>query len=436
MTQIRTRAGVPGRARIAFALCGLLAGFATAATTGFEAVPDKSPGDLLTADMVSGTNFHVVDPVHGDGLMNHFVIDSRFGKFTAYGKGALAGRIREIGALTELAKKTNAELLAGGVTQGVESEVKTVTAVVTHPVGTVTGIPKGVAHLFHGYTARAQEVGAQLQNTPSSGSAGGSSTVQGNINKGEKAAKSYAEKYLGVTAAERGWYKKLGVDPYTDNQVLREAIRKDARIEAAGSFGVKFAGIPAIPGIGIAQRAMDSIYNEDPAAIRERTRKTLSGYGLSAMEIDDWQNTKYLSPTRQVLLLTAAEELKGVGGVAELFRHSTGLDSDEEADLYLRSAGLLVLAHKSSALKAIVPGVRLPTAERADGTLVVCGAFEAVYYTESVSQAEEALRTALPPQKEGVAREVWLEGTISERARAELKNRGWQLHEVSGSAAH
>jgi hypothetical protein len=431
-----------GAMRIPLGLLVCAVGCAAAATGNeFETVPGRPASDLLPAAMVSGVNFHVVDPVQGDGLMNHFVVDSRFGTFTAYGREALASRIREVAALTELAKKSNADLLAGGVTSGVESEVKTVAGVVTHPVGTVTGIPKGVAHLFHGYTARAQEAGAQLQNAGGSAGAAGGRTVSDDVSKGEKAARSYADRYLGVTSAERGWYKKLGVDPYTDNQVLRDAIRKDAKIEAAGSFGVKFAGIPAIPGIGIAQRAMDSIYNEDPAAIRQRTRKTLEGYGLSAGETESWLNTKYLSPTRQLLLLTVAAELKGVAGLAELFRHSSDLASDEEAQVYLQSAGLLVVAHKAKPLKAIVPGVRLPTAELPDGSLVVCGAFEAVYYTAGVAQAEEALRRALPPQREGVGREVWLEGTVSDRARAELKDRAWVLHEVidtatPGGAAH
>jgi hypothetical protein len=408
----------------------LLAGASAAVTKGFETVPDQSVSQLLPAAMVAGTNFHVVDPVHGDGLMYPFVVDSRFGKFDAYGRLALAKRIGEVAALTELAKKSDVQLVAGGVEHGVESEVKTAVGVVKNPIGTVTGIPKGIAHLFHGYTAQSQEALASAKNSAnSSGSTG--DTARSDVKKGEDAAKRYGERYLGITAAERGWYKRLGVDPYTDNRVLHDAIRKAAKTEAVGSFGVKFAGLPAIPGIAITQRAVDAIYNEDPAAIRERTRKTLASYGVSATEIEAWLNNPVLSPTRQVLLLSAAEALNGVGGRAELFRHSLDLTSDAEAQVYLRSAGLLVLAHKNHPLKAIVPGVRLPSAEFADGRLVICGAFESIYWTEDVAKAEEQLRTSLPPQREGLGRELWIAGTLSNRAREALGRRGWDLHEVA-----
>lgn len=413
---------------------GLLLAASPTAPEGFETVPDRPPAELLPSSMVSGSNFHVIDPVHGDGLMYRFVVESRFGTFEAYGRLALAKRVGEVAALTELANKTDIELAAGGVEQGVAAEVNTAVGVVKNPVGTIGGIPRGIAHLFHGYTAQAQEAAAEVQH--SSKSAAGAGGAPGDeLRKGERATRRYAERYLGVTGAERGLYKRLGVDPYTDNKVLRDAIHKAARTEAVGSLGVKFAGLPAIPGIGITQRAVDAIYNEDPAVIRQRMRKSLAGYGLSAGEGEAWLNSPVMSPTRQVLLLSTAEALDKVGGRAELFRHSIDLTSDDEAQVYLRSAGLLVLAHKSHPLRAIIPGVRLPSAELADGRVVVCAAFEAVYWTEDVAKSEEQLDRLLPPQRNEVTRELWIAGAISERARAALRTRGWNLREVADAEA-
>jgi hypothetical protein len=410
------------------AACVCLMG--AAAGDDFEQVPDRAPAELLPAAMVSGTNFHVVDPVHGDGLMNHFVLDSRFGSFDAYGRAALAVRIHEVAALTELSKTSDVAVAAGGVVQGVESEVKTATGVVTHPVQTVSGIPKGIAHLFSGYKARGEEVAAEAKSSvQSSGSGGGRSAASVGA-KGEQAARSYAERYLGVTAAERDYYRKLGVDPYTDNKVLRDTIRRDARIAAGAGFGLKFVGLPGIPGIGIAEHAVDAIYNEDPAVIRERTRATLAGFGLSATEIESFMNAPLLSPTRQLLLLSAAQALDGVAQRAELFRHAIGLTSDEEVQVYLRSAGLLARAHAGQPVASIVPGLRLPAALRADGNVVVCGAFEAVYWTEDVSRLDGQLRAALPIAPAGAKRELWVAGTLSERARRAGQDLGWDVHEV------
>jgi hypothetical protein len=410
----------------------------------FESVPDRTPGELLPPAMVSGPGYKVVDPVHGDGLMNHFVLDSRFGRFDAYGRAALAIRIREVAALTELAATSDVQVAAGGVVQGVESQVKTAAGVVTHPVQTVTGIPKGIAHLFGGYQARAQEAAAEAKSAVDSARSDGSAAsgaapstgarIAAAGRKGEKAARSYAERYLGVTAAERDYYHKLGVDPYTDNRVLRAAIRHAARIAAGAGFGVRFVGLPAIPGIGIAQRTVDAIYNEDPAVIRERTRKALVGFGLSELEIEGFMNAPLLSPTRQLVLLSAVEALGGVAQRGELLRHAIGLTSDEEVQVYLRSAGLLARVHASYPLTAVMAGLRLPAALRAGGGVVVCGAFESVYWTEDVSQLERQLWTALPPHTP-LGRELWITGTLSRRAQRAAQDLGWELHPAPDEAS-
>jgi hypothetical protein len=40
----------------------------------------RRPAGSVAAAMVSGENFHVADPVHGDGLMNCFVLESHYGR--------------------------------------------------------------------------------------------------------------------------------------------------------------------------------------------------------------------------------------------------------------------------------------------------------------------------------------------------------------------
>jgi hypothetical protein len=399
----------------------------------FDTVPDRTAAALLPPQLASGPDFHVVDPVQGDGLMNRFVLQSRFGTFRAYGRQALAVRVQEVAALRELARTSDVAIGAGGVVQGVESEVKTAAGVVTHPVETVAGIPKGIAHLFGGYRARGEEAAADAKKDLSSARAGaadgggGGAGIAHAADQGAHAAKSYAEHYLGVTAAERDYYRKLGVDPYTDNQVLRDTVRHAARIRAAAGFSMKFVGLPGIPGIGLTQRAVDAIYEEDPAVIRLRTRATLAGFGLTAAETDAFLNAPLLSPTRQVLLLADAVSLAGVAGRGELFRHSLGLTAPEEVEVYLASVAILVKAHASEPVAAIVSGVRLPAALRADGRLIVCGAFESIYWTAQVAQLEAQLEAALPAQPPPAAREWWIAGSLSDRARAALESRGWEL---------
>ncbi len=213
---------------------------------------------------------------------------------------------------------------------------------------------------------------------------------------------------------------------------MRGAIHKKAKVEAAAGFGMRFVGVPGIAQIGDVRRAMDAIYKEDPATIRARDRVTLGGYGLTAEEISRWQNTPVLSPTRQMLLMQAAKSLAGVAGLGELFRHAFGIDGDLEAQVYLQSVLLLAAVHEREPVTAIMAGVRLPAARRSNGRVVVCGAFDAVFWTAGVADGEAKIRQTLA-QAGVTGRELWLGGQVSDRARTELQRLGWEVHEGAGA---
>jgi hypothetical protein len=405
----------------------MLAAFSAVAAwaADFETPPAESAATSLTPDMVSGPNFHIVEPVAVDGLMHHYVIESHFGTFAAYGQAALKIRLREVAALTQISKTTDIDVISKSVSRHVETDAKTMGRVVTNPVGTVTGIPKGIGHLFSGYKAQANE----LKEKSKSHGTNGSSSIAHDATAN---AKRYADRYLGVSAAERRYYQQLGVDPYTNNEVLRKAVHHLAKVDAAANLGMHFVGIPGVPYLGDVKRAMDAIYNEDPAVLRARQRAALASYGLSADEISHFENTLLLSPTRQSLLAEAAKSLDGVVGRDELFRHAVSLTSDVEMQVFLQSTGLLVSLHAHRPVARILAGLRLPTAQFADERIAVLGAFDSVYWTEDVAGYESALHALLPEASKGL--EIWVSGTISPGARVELTKRGWDVHDKANEA--
>src|ERR1700728_1633634 len=335
----------------------------------FETPPEEPAAASLPAELASGPNFHVDEPVAADGLMHHYVVDSHFGVFPAYGREALKIRVREVAALTQIAKTSDVDVVTSTVSRRVKSDAKTLTQVATNPVKTVVGIPKGIGHLFSGYKAQANEL------SDSAKKQGGSSGTSNVAQDAKSNATKYADRYLGESAAERRYYQQLGVDPYTNNAVLRKAVRHIAKIDAATNLGMHFVGVPGVPYLGDVRRAMDAIYTEDPAVLRARQRTTLAGYGLSPEEITRFENTLLLSPTRQALLAEVAKSLDGVAGRDELFRHAMSVTSEEEVQVFLQSAGLLVRLHARRPVTRIVAGLRLPTAQFGDGRIVVLGAF-------------------------------------------------------------
>jgi hypothetical protein len=397
---------------------------ASARASDFEIPPQEPAATSLPAGLVSGPNFHIREPVESDGLMHRYVVDSKFGMFPAYGQETLKIRIREVAALTQISKTTAIDVLNKSVEASVRSDVKTVSQVATNPVKTIVGIPKGVGHLFNGYKAQGNEfVSDQQSHTGANRKPDIGTTAKNDAAK-------YADRYLGVSAAERRYYKELGVDPYTDNAALRKAVTHLAKVNAAVNVGMHF--VPGLPYLGDVRRAMDAIYNEDPAVLRARQRVTLTGYGLSSDEIRRFENTLLLSPTRQALLEEAAKRLDGVAGRDELFRHAMSVTSEEEMQVFLMSAGMLAALHAQHPVARILSGLRLPSAQTGGGGIIVPGVFDSVYWTEQVAGYEATLHAALPEGAKDL--QIWVSGDVSPRARNELTMRGWTVHDRAALA--
>src|SRR4029077_8229284 len=77
----------------------------------FETPGDEPPDASLTPTQVAGEGFHIQNPVHSDGLMHHYIVESRFGVFPPYGPDALAVRLRELPALTTIARTSETDVV-------------------------------------------------------------------------------------------------------------------------------------------------------------------------------------------------------------------------------------------------------------------------------------------------------------------------------------
>ena len=114
----------------------LLGAALTASADDFEIPVDESPAESLPPTQVMGENFHVQDPVHSDGLMHHYVVDSRFGVFHAYGHDALTVRLREVAALTTIARTSDANVVLQSVSRGIQDDARAALQVAKNPIGT------------------------------------------------------------------------------------------------------------------------------------------------------------------------------------------------------------------------------------------------------------------------------------------------------------
>ncbi len=143
----------------------------------------------------------------------------------------LAVRVQEIGALAELDEVSKAEVFAESALSAALRPVTAVADFAERPGETIAGIGKGLGRMWKRVKRTAGEVKEDLEGPDGEeGKEGGSGESEA-----AAAAKKYANQYFGVTGAERKWAQKLGVDPYSTNEVLRKGIREVARVDAVGS---------------------------------------------------------------------------------------------------------------------------------------------------------------------------------------------------------
>ena len=99
---------------------------------------------MLSPDLATGPYHRVLNPIMADGYMLHFTVESTFGSFEVTGLGALRKLVRELSAIAELKKIKNTEAWGKQVKNSATGSLQFVGKMITSPVDTVSGLPKGV----------------------------------------------------------------------------------------------------------------------------------------------------------------------------------------------------------------------------------------------------------------------------------------------------
>ena len=340
---------------VAAALVGTIPG------AGVRGAELESPGPLradryLAPEQMSGPDWKVAPEATTDGFGVDYTVTSRFGSFPAHGRTQVAMRIREIQALAQLETVSKSDVFVDAVKRSATAPLVLVASAAAAPVETLKGVPSGVGRWlkktsfqvkegYHDAKQGYQEVKQATAGSGESGDGGGASKAQ-LAAKGKDEATKVALDYLKISGAELGWYARLGVDPYTDNQLLRDAVKSVARVEGLTSFGMKFVGLPGIPGAREIRKTMDLVWKTDPWELRLQNRKKLLAAGLSEETARAFEDNPYLSLSQQTALLGALDELAGVAGRQHVISRAIGVESREEGSVLLSSTALTVRLHR------------------------------------------------------------------------------------------
>jgi hypothetical protein len=389
--------------------------------------------------MQRGESFVVRDPVHNDGFMNHYIVDSDYGQLQAYGTPALAKLIQEIGALDQLEEISKSEVFVDSVKKSATGQVDAVKDFADKPVETMKGVPGGLKKSFRKYKRDAKEgyetakdvtgVGDEDDEAGDGEEDSASTDAKEVAEKTGEAAEAYAKKWFGVGRAERQWHEKMGTDPYTTNQALRKRIKELSKVDAAASTGMRFVPIPRIPGASELRALNQMVWSVDPRELREQNIKRLMEAGVEEELLEEFMNNPWFSPSAQTVLLTAIQEMDGVEGRPTLLEMAATVESAEEAQFDLANIVFLSAYHRSiKPLARVHPG-RVAVAITQEGDMLKVVSVDYAFWQEDLAGAITAFIDSVAGEP-AASREAWLRGKASTRFQQELRERGWTVREA------
>lgn len=399
----------------------------------FEDPPTLLASEVLPQDLLEGEYHRVRDRVESDGYLNRYVVDTDFGEFEVTSTAKLRERVREFAALAELQRVSKTGVFAEAALDAGLSPARSIVTFAKDPVGTVTGVPAGIGRLF---VRVSRGVGSVTQG----GAADGEDDVEycadrypdeaereACVERRERVARerSLWERYFGTTDAERRWHQELGTDPYTTNDVLFSAVKSVSWADRLGRFGVRFVGIPSIPGVGYISTATDLVWSEDPYELRNHNETLLVEMGIDEETVSEVLGNPWLSPTMQTLLISALLSLEDVPGRHYALLAAANTTTEAQARFVVQSVVALTWFNASdSAVLEFLENPYFPVVRVESGNIMTMLPVDYLSWTEGIASAAETSvdRGRQYPEAQ---RELWLLGDISPRARREITARGW-----------
>ncbi len=379
----------------------------------FEPLPTLSASAILLPPYDQGPNFQVQDPVPTYSGANAFTINSDFGVFQAGGNAMLMRRVSEINAIAVLNSVSATQEFADAAKKAAESPLVAAKELVTNPVGTISGVPKGIWKFLNQAGESVKEIGEGRKSDPE----------QGNV----------ATNMLGFSKVKRDLALRLGVDPYSSNEVFQQALNRVAWPAFAGGFTVDIGMAAVTAGIGTAGIALsavnwtgnlnDLLRNNSPSDLRLYNLGLLLNMGVNRPDADAFLNNNALSPTTQTILVAALANLDGTAGRDEFIRQATTSTDEHDALFFQQSAQLMDLVDDTTPVTTITQLNGLPVCLTEGGGVVVPIQWDFVAWTPMTARFVSALKSAnFGAPATGVT--VVLTGVVSQMAAQNLTTLG------------
>ena len=393
------------------ALCLLFGYPQFARSAEYEQPCEFSAETILKPEQLRGPYHTVDDRVQYDGLFYRYTVNSPYGAFQANSTVALNILIHELGAIAVMKTVSTEDTAVKSIEQ---SGVKTVTGIknlFTSPGSTLEGAAEGVGDLFN----RTRETIGRRETTETEDS-------------------KFAQ-VVGFTKSKGQIATKFGVSIYSRNQVLQGELDRLAMADYLGgiSVGLATSVIPGVGGLvlttsGTARLLNEAINNTPPSKLWVQNKNKLLGMGFDSDTVELFLNNPVFSPALETVLVSALDSMKGAANRGIFIKIGMQASNPDMAGFITEIAVLSAGYHKNVApLKSFAPMARLASGIKKDGTTVVLLSTDHLIWSERIANVVEDLTAA--KQGKSARFELWTLGTLSNRARSALQEKGWKTYE-------
>ena len=385
---------------------------------GYETPGILSAQEILPPELLEGEYYNVQEDVVTYGFTNYFTITSQFGTFEAKGEDMLPIRIHEVQAIAALEEIKKTKAFGEAAKKAASSPIKGAWHLITNPVNTVSGVPKGVGRLF----GRVGEM------------------VKGKRGDTED---SIAKELIGFSKVKRQYAHKMDVDVYSSNEVLQKELNSVSWAGFAGGVGVSLAMLPirsASTAAYISIQATKFTYGMNqilldnaPEDLRRLNRKI-----LKEMEVEDPVIKEFLfhprfSPRHKTFIVHALAEMEGVENRDQFIKQAIFAETELDAFIFQRIAEMMHGYHTEvGPISEIIPVRLAVVGYTADQKIVATLPLDHLYWTERAALGLNAI-TRLESADRPVKRvELWITGRITPKAKRELEAKGLVVKEQTG----
>jgi hypothetical protein len=378
------------------------------AAQDYEEPPILKASDFLENEFLKSEHHEVAPEVGTGGLLNHYKVNSSIGPFEVLGTEMVKVRVREIHAIEKLRKRRAPGAAAKGLGQQLKFEAEVLGKVITKPVQSAVAIPQGIGSFV-------KRSGSSAKNQ---------AQVGGNYTGGPM------RDWFQIAEFKLEWANKLGVNPYTDNEVLQKHLERVSSSTVAGGLGLRIL----IPGDGLIVAAdegrkakeLQEVFLTPPTKLFGENRAALLELGVSTDLADRFLGSSFYNPASQAFLVRALATMPEAESPDLFIEEAIQADSLLDTLFFQRSAQMLAWYH--SDVEKITEHRKtdtgFPVAISANNDLVVPLYFD---YASWSKEAAGFARSFLEFSRKAGTRKVVVvsPGRFSSRAEKELASLGY-----------